>query len=64
MPDEGMARRAASVAASTAAFRATVEERLRNLEAEVAEIKSRLNGLLFLAAGAVLTQVVLHLLRW
>ena len=64
MPDEGMARRAAAVAASTAAFRATVVERLRNLEADVAEVKSRVNGLLFLAAGAVLMQVVLHLLRW
>lgn len=64
MADESIARRAAAVAASTAAFRAAVEERLRNLEANVAEVKSRLNGLLFLVAGAVLTQIVLHLLRW
>jgi len=64
MPDESMARRAATVAASTAAFRASVEERLRSLEAEVADVKNRLNGLLLVAVGAVLTQVVLHLLRW
>ena len=64
MPDESMARRAATVAASTAAFRASVEERLRSLEAEVADVKNRINGLLLVAVGAVLTQVVLHLLRW
>ena len=64
MPDDSMARRAATVAASTAAFRASVEERLRSLEAEVADVKNRLNGLLLVAVGAVLTQVVLHLLRW
>lgn len=61
---ESVVARAASVAASSAAFRATVEERLRALENEVADVKSRVNGLLFLAAGAVLTQVALHLLRW
>ncbi|MHB8576650.1 MAG: hypothetical protein ACYDCQ_15105 [Dehalococcoidia bacterium] len=62
--DTPAARRAASTAASTAAFRASVEERLRALEAELSEVKSRLNGLLFLAAGTVLAQVVLHLFRW
>lgn len=64
MADESMARRAATVAASTAAFRASVEERLRNLEAEVTDVKNRINGLLLVAVGAVLTQVVMHLLRW
>lgn len=56
------ARRAAAAAEATAVFRTAVEERLRALEAEVAEIKGRLNGLLFLVAGAVLTQVALRLL--
>ena len=54
--------RAAAAAAATAVFRTAVEERLKALEAEVAEIKGRLNGLLFLVAGAVLTQVALRLL--
>ncbi|MBI1886339.1 MAG: hypothetical protein HYS09_08545 [Chloroflexi bacterium] len=46
-----------------AAFRAAVQERLRGLEREVADLKGRINGLLFLAAGAVLAQVVLKLLE-
>jgi uncharacterized membrane protein YqjE len=61
--ERGSARRAASAAAGAAAFRAAVEERLRALEAELGEVKSRLNGLLFLAGGAVLTQVALRLLH-
>lgn len=47
---------------SAAAFRAVVDERLRSLERELAEVKSRVNGLLFLLAGAVASQVVLRLL--
>jgi hypothetical protein len=43
------------------AFRATVDERLRNLERHLDEVRSRINGLLFLLAGAVATQVVLRL---
>jgi hypothetical protein len=42
-------------------FRATVDERLRNLEKQLDEVKGRVNGLLFLLAGAVATQVVLRL---
>jgi hypothetical protein len=48
--------------AEEAAFRASVEERLRGLEAEVGEVKSRLNGLLFFIASTVLAQVLLGLL--
>jgi hypothetical protein len=44
-----------------AAFRATVDERLRNLERQLDEVRGRINGLLFLLAGAVATQVVLRL---
>ena len=44
-----------------AAFRAAVDERLRNLERQLDEVKGRVNGLLFLLAGAVATQVVLRL---
>jgi uncharacterized protein YceH (UPF0502 family) len=57
------ARREAAAAAATATFRATVEARLKALEAELAEVKGRLNGLLFLLAGAVLVQIALRLLR-
>ncbi len=45
-----------------AAFRAAVEERLRSLESQVAEVKSRLNGLLFLIAGTVVVQALLRLI--
>jgi hypothetical protein len=44
-----------------AAFRARVEERLRSLEAEVADVKSRINGLLFFIAATVIAQAVLRL---
>ena len=47
---------------STAAFRAVVDERLRGLERELGELKGRINGLLFLLAGAVASQIVLRLL--
>ena len=41
---------------SAAEFRAATEERLRSLEREVAEVKGRINGLIFVVAGAVITQ--------
>ncbi len=43
-----------------AAFRARVDERLRSLEAEVADVKSRVNGLLFFIAGTVIAQTLLR----
>ncbi len=46
---------------SAAAFRAAVQERLRHLERELAELKGRINGLIFLVAGTVIAQVVLRL---
>ena len=49
-------------AVEEAAFRASVEERLRNLETEVADVKLRLNGLLFFIASTVFAQVLLGLL--
>lgn len=45
---------------SAAAFRASVQQRLRGLEREVGELKTRLNGLIFVVLGAVITQVVLR----
>jgi hypothetical protein len=44
---------------SAAAFRAAVEQRLMSLERDIGELKSRLNGLIFVVLGAVVTQVVL-----
>ncbi len=44
-----------------ASFRATVDLRLSNLERQLDELKGRVNGLLFLLAGAVATQVILKL---
>jgi len=55
-------RRRLTVAGVTA-FQAVVEERLRNLEAEVAEVKGRVNGLIFLIAGTVAAQVLLRLFQ-
>ena len=43
------------------AFRVLVAERLRALERDVAEMRARINGLLFVVAGAVVTQLVLRL---
>lgn len=44
------------------AFRSIVAERLRLLERELAEVRTRVNGLLFVVAGAAVTQLVLRLL--
>jgi hypothetical protein len=41
-------------------FRARIEERLRSLEAELADLKGRLNGLYFVIASTVLAQVLLR----
>jgi hypothetical protein len=45
---------------SAPAFRSVVAERLRSLERDVAEVRTRVNGLLFVVASAVVTQVVLR----
>jgi hypothetical protein len=47
---------------SAAAFRASVEFRLGNLERDVGDLKGRINGLIFVVLGAVITQVVLRVL--
>ncbi len=43
---------------SAPAFRALVAERLRSLERDTTEIRTRINGLLFVVAGAVFTELV------
>jgi hypothetical protein len=45
-----------------AAFRALVAERLRVLDRDVGEVRARVNSVLFVVAGAVITQLVLRLL--
>lgn len=40
---------------------AMAEERVRSLEAEITELKGRVNGLVFVLIGAVATQVVIRL---
>ncbi len=47
---------------SAAAFRAVVDERLRNLERQLDEVKGRVNGLFLLLAGAVAAQLFIRLL--
>jgi len=47
---------------SAPAFRSIVAERLRVLEREIGEVRTRVNNLLFVVAGAVVTQLVLRLI--
>jgi len=49
-------------AMSPPAFRQLVAERLRTLDRDLAEVRARINGLLFLVAGAAITQIVLRLM--
>ncbi len=56
-------RRDVPVRTSAAEFRAVTEQRLAALEREVAEVKGRVNGLIFVVAGAVIAQVVLKLVQ-
>ncbi|HLF72332.1 MAG TPA: hypothetical protein VI759_09300 [Dehalococcoidia bacterium] len=58
---EGVRRHSRRVS-DAAAFRATIEARLRGLETEVSEVKTRLNGLLFSIAATVIAQVLLKVL--
>jgi hypothetical protein len=44
---------------TAAAFRASVHSRLGSVERDLREVKGRINGLIFVVAGAVITQVVL-----
>lgn len=37
------------------------EQRVRTLESEIADLKSRVNGLVFVLIGAVATQVIIRL---
>ncbi len=37
---------------------------MRNLEREMGDIKNRVNGLIFLVAGTVITQLLVRVLAW
>ena len=50
-------------ASSDDPFRAVVEERLRHLEQQLDELKGRVNGLIFLVVGTVLTQVIIKIIQ-
>ena len=39
-----------------------MEARMRSVERELGEVKSRVNGLIFLVAGTVVTQVLMKVL--
>lgn len=59
---DGQRAQSAALETMTApAFRAIVAERLRNLERELVEVRSRVNGLMFVVAGAVVSQIILRL---
>ncbi|MBI4340374.1 MAG: hypothetical protein HY680_10565 [Chloroflexi bacterium] len=48
--------------APACAFGAVVDQRLKDLEKGLEEVKSRLNSLIYLVAGAVLIEVVMRLM--
>ena len=49
--------------APASAFEAVVEQRLKELERQIEEVKGRVNGLIFLVVGTVLLEVVLRLVK-
>jgi hypothetical protein len=40
-----------------------IEQRLKDMERNLADLKARLNGLIFLVVGAVLVEVIMRLVR-
>lgn len=47
---------------SAAASQAAMEQRMDSVERELGEVKSRVNGLIFLVAGTVVTQLLMKVL--
>jgi hypothetical protein len=43
-------------------FGALLEERLRNMEREIGELKGRINGLIFLLIALVLAEILMRLI--
>ncbi len=44
------------------AFGAVVDQRLKDLEQHIEELKARVNGLIYLVIGAVIVQVIMRLI--
>ncbi len=44
-------------------FGAVMEQRVRDIEGQVAELRGRVNGLLFVIMGAVVVEIVLRFVR-
>lgn len=63
-PDGSVGRVDVAVRVSTAAFRAAIEERMRNVERDLGDIKNRVTGLIFLLAGTVITQLLVRVMAW
>ena len=53
-------RRKATLPDDFPAFRAVVEERLKNIELQVAETKQRINAMLVMLAGTVVTALAVR----
>lgn len=51
-----------AAAQRAAARRAVMEERIRRMEQELADLRGRLTGLIFLVLGAEITQLLVRLL--
>ncbi|MDO8636865.1 MAG: hypothetical protein Q7R34_11660 [Dehalococcoidia bacterium] len=45
------------------AFGVVVDERLKEMERQLGEVKDRLNGLIYLVIGAVVVEVILSLIK-
>lgn len=62
LADLARAERRAVHRRAAATARAVQDERFRRMEQDVAELRGRVHGLLFLVLGAVISQVILRLL--
>jgi hypothetical protein len=61
LPADGGREETARVSAAT--FRVAIETRIQNLERGIGELKGRLNGLIFVVIGAVITQLLLKVVQ-
>ena len=56
------AERRAATGRADHTSRALQDERLRRMEQDLTELRGRVNGLIFLVAGTVITQIIVRLL--
>ena len=62
LADLAAAERRAARRRTAETARAVQEERLRRMEQDLTELRGRVNGLIFLVAGTVVTQIIVRLL--